>query len=156
VFAFGCMLYEATTRRRPFAAETNVETLHRILHDVPAPVEELNPQAPTELRRLIRRCIAKDPNQRVQSMKDVALELQEINQDYQTLLAPSGAESRARVATSAGRAAAAMQRWATWTTAASALLAMAILLLVGVLWYRPSERPAAVRFVIPSPPGMTF
>src|SRR5262245_17720517 len=41
VFAFGCMLYEAATRRRPFAADSKVETMHRILHDVPAPVEEL-------------------------------------------------------------------------------------------------------------------
>src|SRR5262245_42583354 len=156
VFAFGCMLYEATTRRRPFAAETNVETLHRILHDAPAPVEELNPEAPAELRRLIRRCLAKDPNQRVQSMKDVALELQEINEEYEKLSAPSSAESRARVALPPGRSAEATQRWAAWMTAASALLGLAVILMAGILWLRPSEQPGAVRFVIPAQQGMTF
>jgi hypothetical protein len=85
VFAFGCMLYEAATRRRPFAAESDVETMHRILHDVPAPVEELNPEAPAELRRLIRRCLAKDPNHRPQSMRDLALGLREIVEEYETL-----------------------------------------------------------------------
>jgi serine/threonine protein kinase/Tol biopolymer transport system component len=87
VFAFGCMLYEAATRRRPFAADSKVETMHRILHDVPAPVEELNPEAPAELRRLIRRCLAKDPNQRLDSMRTMALELREIVEEYEVLSA---------------------------------------------------------------------
>src|SRR5262245_9849123 len=87
VFAFGCIRYEAATRRRPFAAETEGEVLHRILHDVPAPVEELNPKAPAELRRLIRRCLAKDPSQRPQSMRDLALELREIVEEYDELSA---------------------------------------------------------------------
>jgi Tol biopolymer transport system component len=92
VFAFGCMLYEAATRRRPFAADSKVETMHRILHDVPAPIEEVNPEAPTELRRLIRRCLAKDPNHRLDSMRTLALELREIVDEYDALsaLASSG------------------------------------------------------------------
>ena len=85
IFSFGCLLYEAATRRRPFVAESNVETMHKILHDKPTPIEELNPQAPAELRRLIRRCLAKAPDQRLQSMKDVALELREIVDEYDTL-----------------------------------------------------------------------
>src|SRR5262245_8577862 len=78
VFSFGCVLYEAATRTRPFVAETPVETMHKILHDKPAPIEEKNPSCPAELRRLIRRCLAKSPEQRVQSMKDLAIELREI------------------------------------------------------------------------------
>jgi eukaryotic-like serine/threonine-protein kinase len=87
IFSFGCLLYEATTRRRPFLADSNVETMHKILHDKPAPIEELNPQAPAELRRLIRRCLAKVPDQRLQSMKDLAIELREIVDEYDTLSA---------------------------------------------------------------------
>ncbi len=85
IFSFGCVLYEAATRQRPFVAESTVETMHKILHDKPAPVEERNPQAPAELRRIIRRCLAKSPDQRVQSMKDVALELREIVDEWDTL-----------------------------------------------------------------------
>src|SRR5512138_3788086 len=78
IFSFGCVLYEAATRTRPFVAETAVETMHKILHDTPVPIEERNPKAPAELRRLVRRCLAKSPDQRLQSMKDIALELREI------------------------------------------------------------------------------
>ena len=85
IFSFGCLLYEAATRQRPFTAETGVETMHKILHDKPAPVEEINPKVPAELRRLIRRCLAKSADQRHQSMKDLAIELREIVDEYDTL-----------------------------------------------------------------------
>jgi len=85
IFSFGCLLYEAATRRRPFLADSNVETMHKILHDKPTPIEEINPQVPAELRRLIRRCLAKAPDQRLQSMKDLAIELRELVDEYETL-----------------------------------------------------------------------
>jgi serine/threonine protein kinase len=72
VFSFGCLLYEAATRKRPFTAETEGETMHRILHDQPTPIDEVNPLAPAELRRLVRRCLAKSPDKRIQSVKDLA------------------------------------------------------------------------------------
>ena len=87
IFSFGCLLYEAATRRRPFIAESNVETMHKILHDKPQPIEEINPAAPAELRRLVRRCLNKSPEQRLQSMKDLALELREIVDEYDALSA---------------------------------------------------------------------
>jgi len=93
IFSFGCILYEAATRVRPFAAETGVETMHKILNEKPAPVEDLNPGAPAELRRLIRRCLAKSPDQRLQSMKDLALELREIVDEYDALSASATSAS---------------------------------------------------------------
>jgi Tol biopolymer transport system component len=100
VFAFGCVLYEAATRRRAFSAETDVETLHKILKENPAPIEELNPQAPAVLRRLIRRCLAKNPEQRLQSMKDLSLELAEIVEEFDTLSASESSGSGATAAPS--------------------------------------------------------
>jgi len=85
VFSFGCVLFEAATGRRPFAAESSVETMHRILNDKPAPIEELNPRVPAEVRRLVRRCLAKNAEQRYQSMKDLAIELRDIVDEYDTL-----------------------------------------------------------------------
>jgi len=93
IFSFGCMLYEAATRRHPFRAETTIETLHRILNDTPPPVEEINPKVPADLRRLIRRCLAKNPEQRLQSMKDLALDLREIVDHYDELSASSSSGS---------------------------------------------------------------
>ncbi len=95
IFSFGCVLYEATTRRRPFQAESSIETLHKILNEKPTPVEELNSKAPAELRRLIRRCLAKSPEQRLQSMKDLALELREIVDEYESLSASASSGSAA-------------------------------------------------------------
>ncbi len=93
IFSFGCILYEAATRKQPFVAASSVETMHKILHDTPAPVEELNAQAPAELRRLIRRCLAKDPNRRLDSMKALAIELHEIADEYDTLSASASSGS---------------------------------------------------------------
>ncbi len=85
IFSMGCILYEATTRRRPFVADTDVEVMHQILRERPAPIEELNPEVPAEVRRLIRRCLAKNPDQRFQSMRDLAIEVREIVEEYESL-----------------------------------------------------------------------
>ncbi|HEX4823922.1 MAG TPA: protein kinase [Candidatus Polarisedimenticolaceae bacterium] len=85
IFSFGCVLYEAITKTRPFVAETAVETMHKILNDPFPPIEERNPKAPPELRRFVRRCLAKSPDQRVQSMKDAAIELREIVDEWDNL-----------------------------------------------------------------------
>ncbi|MCZ6649212.1 MAG: protein kinase, partial [Acidobacteria bacterium] len=85
IFSFGCILYEAATRTRPFNAETEIDTMHKIVHDKPPALEELNPAVPAELRRVIRRCMAKNPDQRLQSIKDLAIELREIVDEFDTL-----------------------------------------------------------------------
>jgi Tol biopolymer transport system component len=85
IFSFGCILYEAVTRRRAFEADSAVDTMHKILHDAPVETHELNPKAPADLRRLVRRCLAKSPDQRLQSMKDLAIELREIADGYDAL-----------------------------------------------------------------------
>ena len=67
--------------------------MHKILNEKPVPVEEFNDKAPAELRRLIRRCLAKSPDQRVQSIKDLALELREIVEEYDALSASASSAS---------------------------------------------------------------
>jgi len=93
IFSLGCILYEAATRRRPFAAESSIETMHQILNATPTPIEERNPEVPAELRRLIRRCLAKSADQRLQSVKDLAIELREIVDDYENLSATATSAS---------------------------------------------------------------
>jgi serine/threonine protein kinase/Tol biopolymer transport system component len=95
IFSFGSLLYEAATRRQPFAAETSIETMHKILNENPVPVEEINDKVPAELRRLIRRCLAKSADQRLQSIKDLAIELREIVDEYDTLSASASSSSSA-------------------------------------------------------------
>jgi len=78
IFSFGCMLYEAATGRQPFAGETVVDSLHKIIHAQPPPIKDFNAAAPFELQRIVRRCLAKDPEDRYQTIKDVATELKEL------------------------------------------------------------------------------
>jgi serine/threonine protein kinase/Tol biopolymer transport system component len=134
IFSFGSILYEAATRRRPFAADTAVETMHRILHDTPLPVEELNASVPAELRRLIRRCLAKNPEQRLQSMKDVALELREMVEEYATLSASASSGSLG----SGSSRTIPVRRASPWIWIALSLAALGS---VAVVWWSIQHRP---------------
>lgn len=78
IFSFGCILYEAAARRKPFESDSVVNSLYQIINEEPAPIEHLDHSAPSELQSIIRRCLMKDPNERFQSIKDVAFELRKI------------------------------------------------------------------------------
>src|SRR5437016_5024358 len=82
IFSFGCILFEAVTGQKPFAGKDTLDSLHNIVHAPTPNVKELNPAAPDELQRIVRRCLAKDPDKRYQSNKEVAIELEELQQDW--------------------------------------------------------------------------
>ncbi len=83
IFSFGCMLYEAITGRRPFQGESKVQSLYRIVYEAPPPMTEFNANVPADMQRIVRRCLAKDPDERFQSIHDVALELKELRRDLE-------------------------------------------------------------------------
>lgn len=87
IFTFGSILYEACTRRQAFAAGSDLDAMHRILHAQPPAIDQLNPKVPAEVRRMVRRCLAKEPDKRYHSMKDVALELRDIVDQFDHLSA---------------------------------------------------------------------
>ncbi len=76
IWAFGCVVYESLTARRPFQGETISDTLSAILEKEPD-WDALPAETPENLRKLLRRCLAKDPRQRVQHIGDVRLEIEE-------------------------------------------------------------------------------
>ena len=86
IFSFGAVLFEVLTGSRPFAGETSIEVMHAIRHDEPK-LDGL----PLLLRRIVRRCLAKEPESRYQSMKDVALDLREAAEPQQESVAGSRA-----------------------------------------------------------------
>jgi serine/threonine protein kinase/Tfp pilus assembly protein PilF len=84
IFSFGCILFEAATRRRPFEGDSAIQSLHKLIYE-PAPlIKDLNPSAPADLQRIIRRCLAKDQEQRYQSIKEVAIELKELRRELES------------------------------------------------------------------------
>ena len=80
LFAFGAVLYEMTTGRRAFEGKTRTSLIAAIVQGQPAPVSEVRPLAPKILERLIAACLAKDPEERVQSAHDVLLQLKWIRE----------------------------------------------------------------------------
>ena len=83
IFSFGCILYEAVTKHQPFAGETVVDSLHNIIHAQPQPIKDFNEAVPVDLQRIVRRCLAKDPEDRYQTIKDVATELKELRRELE-------------------------------------------------------------------------
>ncbi len=81
IFSFGCILYKAATGRKPFEGDSLIKSLHMVVYEPPPPMAEFNPSLPPELQRIVRRCLAKDPDDRYQSIKDVAIELKELRRE---------------------------------------------------------------------------
>jgi serine/threonine-protein kinase len=89
VYAFGAMLYEMTTGRRPFDKERPEALMFEILHGAPLPVRSLRPEAPPELDRLIDSCLNKDPALRPASAGAVSQALRRLGEPERRDVAPS-------------------------------------------------------------------
>src|SRR5215813_1453040 len=83
IFSFGCLIYEAATGKKPFEGDSVVKSLHMVIYEPAPPIADFNPSAPPELQRILRRCLAKDPEDRYQTIKDVATELKELRREMQ-------------------------------------------------------------------------
>jgi len=64
IFSFGCVLYEMAAGRQAFLRETPAQTMTAILEDEPRPVASFGKEVPSELDRLIGRCLEKNPRKR--------------------------------------------------------------------------------------------
>jgi len=80
VYAFGTMLYEMATGRRPFEKNRPEALMFEILHGTSHPVRSLRPEAPPELDRLIESCLSKDPDLRPNSAGGVSETLRRIRE----------------------------------------------------------------------------
>ena len=84
IFSFGCILFEAATGKRPFEGDSIIKSLHSLIYEPVPQIKDLNPAAPPELQRIIRRCLAKDKEERYQTIKEVAIELKELRRDLES------------------------------------------------------------------------
>jgi TolB-like protein/Flp pilus assembly protein TadD/predicted Ser/Thr protein kinase len=76
--AAGAVLYEMATGQRPFGKMESAQLIAAILRQAPAPPAQLNPQVPAELERLIGKCLEKEPENRYQSAKELAVDLRRL------------------------------------------------------------------------------
>jgi Tol biopolymer transport system component/predicted Ser/Thr protein kinase len=128
-FSLGAILYEMATGRRAFQKKTAVETLSAIIQEDPEPISGVNPAAPAPLRWIVERCLAKDPEDRYASTRDLSRDLK------QTLdhLSDASGEAAAVAKPKAVR-----RRW--WTAAFAVLLAVGAVDLA--MRWRASAQPA--------------
>jgi TolB-like protein len=78
LFSLGVLLYEAVSGRLPFTGDSSAELASAILRDTPRPLSEISTDLTPELAGIIRRCLEKDPRQRIQTAREVANELREL------------------------------------------------------------------------------
>jgi Tol biopolymer transport system component/predicted Ser/Thr protein kinase len=81
IFSLGSVLYELVTGQQPFQGPTKLSTLSAILQQEPKPPSTIAPAIPSELERLIGRCLRKDPARRFQHMDDLKVALEELKEE---------------------------------------------------------------------------
>ncbi len=81
IFAFGAVLYEMATGKRPFGGKSQISLATAILEKDPEPIRTLQPALPPALDRVVSTCLQKNPEDRFQSARDVRIELKWIGEN---------------------------------------------------------------------------
>ena len=138
IFAFGVLLYEMLTGKKAFDGKSQASLIGAILKDQPPPVSLVQPLSPQSLDRALRRCLAKDPDDRWQTIRDLAAELRWIVESHDVIVQRN--VSRPRRAW--------LERLA-WVIVASALLTTVAWLLL-----RVPVTTGATRLTLTIPPAL--
>ncbi len=80
IFAFGAVLYEMATGNKAFSGKSQASLIGSILRDDPQSISEISPMTPPALNRVVKTCLAKDPEDRFQTAHDAKLQLQWISE----------------------------------------------------------------------------
>jgi len=135
IFSLGAVLYEMVTGKKAFEGRSQLSVASAILEKEPQPISTLKPTTPLTLDHVVGRCLAKDPEERWQSARDLKLAL--------GLAAEPLPSVPARAAIP----------WPWVVTAAAVIVAVATFL---SSWPRPQVEERTLQFKIEPPPGADF
>jgi len=148
IWAFGCVFYEMLAGKKAFEGETTSEVLAAVIRAEPdwTALPETTPQS---IQQLIRRCLEKDPKQRLRDIGDARIAIEE---------AQSGEGNDAEAGIHAGPVAdggrrSRLRRYLPWALGA---IAVVFAVLAAWLWLQPKPRQNVVRFPVPQPENATF
>jgi serine/threonine protein kinase/Tol biopolymer transport system component len=142
IFALGAVLYEMATGKRAFTGKTQSSVVAAILASDPPPVSAVQPMSPPALDRVIQNCLAKDPEDRFQSVHDLMLQLKWIAEGGSQAGVPSLVASRRK------------SRESVAWIAAAAVVAIAVAAML--LWPKPTVVTRSVESYLPAPENNTF
>jgi len=143
IFALGTLIYEMATGKAAFEGKSRASLIAAILQSEPQPISELHPMTPPALQRVVKRCLAKDPDDRWQNAGDLASELRWI--------AESGSQAGVPAPVVAQRK---RQRWIPWLAAGIFALVAAI---AGLLYLQTDRTPPrALQAYLPPPVGTDY
>jgi Tol biopolymer transport system component len=149
IFAFGAVLYEMATGQRAFEGLSRISVMSAIMERNPPSVSSLRPMAPPALDHFVERCLAKDPEQRWQTARDLMLEMRWIGEcgSQADVRTPDTVRRRSRRLT-----------WIAATVAAGVLfLAAVAVLAITNDWFRPKRLEVGpVRFELTLPEDTTL
>ena len=132
IFSFGAVLYEMLTGQRAFPGKSQLSVASAILEKEPAPISTAKPMTPPMMERAVNRCLAKEPDDRWQTARDLELELKWI--------AGSGSQSAVAAPVIARNK---IRELVAWIVAGVCALAAVTF---GVLhWSHTPEKPRVVR-----------
>ena len=123
IFAFGAVVYEMTTGKRAFEGKSSASVMARILEAEPPAMTSLRPMTPPQLDRVVRICLAKDPDERWQTAGDLCRELKWIAEQKEATQSTAVAPAT-------------QQRWwqkHAWLIALAAVVMVAILALAVIV-----------------------
>jgi eukaryotic-like serine/threonine-protein kinase len=143
IFSLGAVLYEMLTGRRPFEGKSQLSVASAILEREPAPIRAINPTTPPALDRLVKDCLVKDREERLQSAHDVKLQLDWIKE--------AGSQASASAPTATRQK---FPRAVRWILAGIGLLAVMVLA-VGC-YFRAPNVVGTVRSSLRPPAGWSF
>ena len=146
IWAFGCVLYEMLVGKQPFEGETTSDLLAAVIRGEPE-WTALPETTPAAIRRLIRRCLVKDPKQRLRDIGDARIAIEE---------AMSGADGEAAIyggpIAERGRRSR-LRRAVPWALGGVAVVFAGI---AGWLLLKPTPGPSVIRFAVPPPENTEF
>jgi Tol biopolymer transport system component len=148
LFALGSVLFEMVTGKRPFSGDSSTAVITAILTSEPPPMSAVRSLSPAALDRVVRTCLAKDPDERWQSASDLGRELSWIEAEGSGPRGEVGAPSGKLLPTGS------RVRALPWLVAAVALAVAGAALFRPRVVVKPSQH--VVRFALPPPAGRAF
>lgn len=137
IFAFGSLVYEMATGRKAFEGQSHASVIAAILKNQPPPISNLQSMAPPALDRIAKKCLAKDPEERWQSARDLRDELKWVAEGSSQAGVPVRKPVRRK-------------RWMLLSWALVSILAAALLTLAAVHFSEPVADVSRVVFTVPA------